>query len=298
MLEISSTFQPTMTLPDGSVRSWLVSPMGENGDFPIQHIFFSIVPAIGLAMLGYLDQNLTTVLVNRPSNKLKKPGGYHLDLFVRAVICTPACAFLGLPLAVASTVPSLTHVMALTTYTIEKMAEGERKVPVKVCEQRLTNLLIHVVLGASLSFATVLGYVPKAVLFGVFLYMGIASLNGNALYERFLILLMWESKLHPSYEYVLNVRPHRMHFFTFIQLVCLGILYGLNAVKSTAVAFPFFMASLMVVRKFFHHIFTEEELKWLDGVQVDPVEEEQGAEQGAGVAQGADAASPAAPAAA
>ena len=39
----------------------------------------STTQAIGFAVLGYLDQNLTSVIVNRPSNNLKKPPGYHLD---------------------------------------------------------------------------------------------------------------------------------------------------------------------------------------------------------------------------
>jgi hypothetical protein len=32
-----------------------------------------------------MDQNVTTVIVNRKDNKLRKGGGYHLDLFVIAI---------------------------------------------------------------------------------------------------------------------------------------------------------------------------------------------------------------------
>ena len=49
----------------------------------------SLAPeAIGFAVLGYLDQNLTSVIVNRPSNGLKKPAAYHLDL-LRVTIHDP-----------------------------------------------------------------------------------------------------------------------------------------------------------------------------------------------------------------
>ena len=99
---------------------------------------------IGFAVLGYLDQNLTSVIVNRPSNNLKKGPGYHLDLFVRGALTLPACAVLGLPLSVASTVPSITHVISLTTYEVKQLPEGEIKRPAKVVEQRATNFLIHV----------------------------------------------------------------------------------------------------------------------------------------------------------
>lgn len=42
----------------------------------------------------------------------------------------------------------------------------------------------------------VLKFIPMAVLFGVFLYMGIASLGGIQLYHR-LILLITPKKHHP-----------------------------------------------------------------------------------------------------
>ena len=62
--------------------------------------------------------------------------------FVRGALTLPVCAVLGLPLFVASTVPSITHVISLTTYEVKQLPEGERKVPTKVVEQRATNFLI------------------------------------------------------------------------------------------------------------------------------------------------------------
>ena len=94
-----------------------------------------------MMMMMMMDQNLTSVIVNRPSNSLKKGPGYHLDLFVRGALTLPVCAILGLPLSVASTVPSITHVISLTTYEVQQLPKGERKVPVKVVEQRATNFL-------------------------------------------------------------------------------------------------------------------------------------------------------------
>ena len=42
----------------------------------------------------------------------------------------------------------------------------------------------------------VLQYIPIAVLFGVFLYMGVASLGGIQLYQR-IVLLITPNKHHP-----------------------------------------------------------------------------------------------------
>ena len=53
---------------------------------------------------------------------------------MRGALTLPVCAVLGLPLSVASTVPSITHVISLTTYEVQQLPEGERKVPTKVVE--------------------------------------------------------------------------------------------------------------------------------------------------------------------
>ncbi len=43
------------------------------------------IPASLSCILIFMDQNVTTVIVNRKDNKLRKGGGYHLDLFVIAI---------------------------------------------------------------------------------------------------------------------------------------------------------------------------------------------------------------------
>lgn len=53
----------------------------------------------------------------------------------------------------------------------------------------------------------VLRQIPLAVLFGIFLYMGVMSLNGIQLTDR-LILLLMPPKYHPDHNYVRKVRPH------------------------------------------------------------------------------------------
>lgn len=50
----------------------------------------------------------------------------------------------------------------------------------------------------------VLRQIPLAVLFGIFLYMGVMSLNGIQLTER-LILLLMPPKYHPDQSYVRKV---------------------------------------------------------------------------------------------
>lgn len=59
--------------------------------------------------------------------------------------------------------------------------------------------------GMSIVIADLLRKIPLAVLFGIFLYMGVMSLNGIQLTERMMLLLM-PPKYHPDHTYVRKVR--------------------------------------------------------------------------------------------
>merc|ERR1719389_1000710 len=127
----------------------------------------------------------------------------------------------------------------------------------------VTNFFIHIMIGLSLVLAGILKFVPKPVLLGVFLFMGVSSLNGNELFERIALWFIWDESKYPQYPYVKTLQKSdassmkRIHIFTFLQLVCLGILYALKSIKAVAVVFPFFIASLVGVRAAFKKIFTE-----------------------------------------
>ena len=130
----------------------------------------------------------------------------------------PTCGILGLPMSVASTVPSMTHLISLTTYEEKQVEEGIRKEPVKVVEQRATNFIIHLLLGFSLFMAPVLRLLPKSVLYGVFFYMGISSLTGNALFNRMCLWMIWDTTKYPNYHFLgdhMSIR--RVHLYTAIQ---------------------------------------------------------------------------------
>jgi len=275
-LEVSSNFEPTWMNPEtGAVRGWVVNPFGINKDFPVWAIFLMAVPALGLTVLGFLDQNLTTIIVNRPASGLKKPVGYHLDLLVCGIFIYPLCSFFGLPFPHNSTAPSLIHEMSLTKYDTEPIpGGGTRQVVSKVVEQRWTNFMIHILIGCSLALSSVLDHVPKAVTFGIFLVMGFSSLSGNQLFERMWLWTIWDRSLYPRFRFVTRVPYASLHKYTLIQAVCFVVLYVLTSVSEVAVVFPFFMASLVFVRKALKWVFTEVELAELDAHEDLPPDDE------------------------
>ena len=141
----------------------------EEEPFELWAVFITAIPAVGLTILGFLDQNLTSLLINRSANKLKKPPAYHLDLLAYALCVYPLCGFLGLPFTHLATVRSVTHVRALTETSMQLVNKddpnsGMREAPDRVVEQRLSNLGIHVlrpVVSAS-STACAVPAVPSA----------------------------------------------------------------------------------------------------------------------------------------
>ncbi|KAL4636020.1 electrogenic sodium bicarbonate cotransporter 4-like [Arapaima gigas] len=100
------------------------------------------------------------------------------------------------------------------------------------------------------------------VLYGVFLYMGVASLSGIQFWERIKLYLM-PSKHQPDLSFLRHVPLRRVHLFTLVQIICLAVLWIL---KSTmlAIIFPVMILGLMVVRKMLDMVFSQHDLAWLD----------------------------------
>jgi hypothetical protein len=71
-------------------------------------------------------------------------------------------------------------------------------------DQRVTGFMIHFMMGLSILLAPVLREVPMAVIFGVFLYLGVCSLNGVEFVDR-IWLFFYPTKHHPSTPYVKHV---------------------------------------------------------------------------------------------
>ncbi|KAL9138860.1 carbonic anhydrase part [Amphidinium carterae] len=282
MLDVPDKFEPTWTNPETAApRTWVVNPFGINKDFPVWAIFATTVPAAGLALLGYLDQNLTTIIVNRPASGLQKPAGYHWDLFVCGIFVYPVCCILGLPFTHNSTAPSLIHLLSLTSHKEERSASGEiikrqssRKAVAGVVEQRFTGFGIHALIGVSLLIAPVLQNVPKSVTFGIFLVMGVTSTGGNQLLERLSLWCMFDSSTYPKFNFVTRVAHRQLHLYTAIQFGCFAVLVALTNISQVAVVFPFFMASLVFVRKAMKYIFSDAELEELDAREDKPMDDD------------------------
>ena len=80
------------------------------------------------------------------------------------------------------------------------------------------------------------------VLYGVFLYMGVAALDGIQFFERILLFFM-PKKYQPDRPYLRSVPLNRVHLFTFVQLACLVGLWVIKDIKQTSILFPVMVSS-------------------------------------------------------
>merc|ERR1711862_114164 len=120
-------------------------------------------------------------------------------------------------------------------------------------------------MGASAFLSVVLKELPQAVLYGVFLFMGVSTIAGNALFDRMSLWLIWDTSKYPEFPFIKGIDIKRLHMYTFIQFLCLVVLYVLKSIKAIAVVFPFFLIVICFVRMFLSKFYTKEELLVLDG---------------------------------
>ncbi|XP_056330652.1 sodium bicarbonate cotransporter 3 isoform X5 [Danio aesculapii] len=251
-LHVPDRFEPT-----SKNRGWLISPLGDN---PTWTLFAAAIPALLCTILIFMDQQITAVIINRKEHKLKKGCGYHLDLLVVAVMLG-VCSIMGLPWFVAATVLSISHVNSLKVES-ECSAPGEQPKFLGIREQRVTGLMIFVLMGLSVFMTSILKFIPMPVLYGVFLYMGVSSLRGIQFFDRIKLFGM-PAKHQPDLIYLRYVPLWKVHIFTLVQLTCLVLLWVIK-VSAAAVVFPMMVLALVFIRKLLDFCFTKRELSWLD----------------------------------
>ncbi|XP_060683706.1 anion exchange protein 3-like [Hemiscyllium ocellatum] len=278
-ISITDTYTEKLNVPlEFSVtspekRGWFIHPMGKDQDFPIWMIFGSVIPALLLFILIFMETNITTLIVSKKERRLVKGSGFHLDLLLIG-LAGGICGIFGLPWQTGATVRTITHVNALTVMS-KSTAPGETPKIEEVKEQRITGISVALLVGLSVVMSKILQLIPMSVLFGIFLYMGLTSLTGIQMYER-LLLLFIPSKHHPDHIYVTKVKTWRMNLFTMIQLMCIVVLW---VIKSTIIslAFPFFLILTVPTRRYLlPKIFKERELMVLDSEETHPNLDEDG----------------------
>ncbi|WAR10579.1 B3A3-like protein [Mya arenaria] len=273
----ADTFTQKLALPTTTFshttgqETWFVNPMGQTQTMTPGLMVVAVIPAFLIFLLLFLESQLTQMLLHKNEFMLKKGTGFHLDQFILGVVIL-LCSIFGLPWMCPATVRSVAHVSSLAVMS-RTHAPGEKPKLLGVKDQRVTNIVMNILIASTLAWGDVLRAVPMAVLFGVLLYLGVSAISGVQLFKRIRLLFM-PVKHHPGKSYVRHVKTMKMHIFTIIQVILVGILW---AVKSTvvAIAFPLFVFLMVPLRlKILPKFFTHEELEVLDKEEEDSDDEE------------------------
>uniref|UniRef100_A0A452I615 Solute carrier family 4 member 11 n=1 Tax=Gopherus agassizii TaxID=38772 RepID=A0A452I615_9SAUR len=234
---------------------------------PVQSLSIgSVMSAMGLgfllSMLFFIEQNIVASLTNAPENRLVKGTAYHWDLLLVALINTGLSVF-GLPWIHAAFPHSPMHVRALayveerregdtTDYTGGQLLGGSLTLPpaLPTAVTRLTTLVANFLVGLSLFLLPFpLQWIPKPVLYGLFLYIALTSIDGNQLFER-VALLLKEQTAYPPTHYIRRVPQRKIHYFTGLQVLQLLILcgFGMSPLPYMKMIFPLIMIGMIPIR--------------------------------------------------
>lgn len=141
-----------------------------------------------------------------------------------------------------------------TVFDVDK--DVDDLLPVEVKEQRLSNLLQALMVGACVAAMPLLKKIPTSVLWGYFAFMAIESLPGNQFWERILLLFTAPSRRYKVLDkyhatFVETVPFKTITLFTLFQTVYLLVCFGLTWIPIAGVLFPLLIMLLVPVRQYF-----------------------------------------------
>ena len=198
-----------------------------------------VVPGALLALLMYVEMNVSSLLANKPENNLTKGPAYHLNFLVMA-LTQLVFSFFGLPPMTGSLPHSPQFIRALSDVE-EITVGGQTKTKViRANENRVAPLAVYSLIALTLVMLPALRMIPMAVLYGLFLLLGITGMATSQLWTRTKMIAM-DPRLLPPTHYVRRVPISRVHAFTGVQLCCAALLLGVRA-SPAALFFPLFIA--------------------------------------------------------
>ncbi|KAG5244345.1 boron transporter [Salix suchowensis] len=142
--------------------------------------------------------------------------------------------------------------------------------PVRVNEQRMSNLLQSTLVGASMGALPLIKKIPTSVLWGYFAYMAIDSLPGNQFWERMLLLFVTPSRRYKVLEgfhasFVELVPFKQIAIFTIFQLVYFLICFGVTWIPIAGILFPLpFFILIGIRQRILPKLFDPDHLQELD----------------------------------
>ncbi|PHH91822.1 hypothetical protein CDD83_10171 [Cordyceps sp. RAO-2017] len=261
-LPISTAFMPT------NGRNWLVNFW----DLGAGDIFLALPFAVLLTILFWFDHNVSSLIAQGSEYPLRKPAGFHWDLFLLG-LTTGVAGILGLPFpnGLIPQAPFHTESLCITKPVKELDEKGEDKggytfEATHVVEQRVSNLAQGLLTLGTMTgpLLFVLHLVPHGVLAGLFFVMGVQALEANGITSKLLFLLGDKNLTAANHPLRAIKRRRAIWIFVAIELFGFGATFAITQTIA-AVGFPVVIILLIPVRALvLPRYFYPEELALLD----------------------------------
>lgn len=246
---------PSSFWPDGINRTtWFVHPLGANQAWTI---ILALIPGFLLSSLIFIEQQLCGRYINYQCTLLKKGNGYHLDLLI-ICIGVLVSSLLGLPFCVASVYLSISNVISLTSQDANDFIGCD----VKIREQRMSSLLVFLLVALTPTMKPFLSFIPFAVLYGLLIVVLFKTFANVQFTQRFTSLFMPKEK-QPDIRYLRQVPLISVNIFTVSQVVLTIILCIIRGTLAV-IAFPFLMVLLIGARLFMERMLPMQDILALD----------------------------------
>ncbi|KAF6767125.1 Bicarbonate transporter, C-terminal [Kalmanozyma brasiliensis GHG001] len=275
---ITRAFYPTLD------RSWFI----DFWNIELKYVFVGAPLGFLIMLLFYFDHNVSSVMAQARNYPVRKPAGFHWDFFLLG-ITTLVSGFLGLPAPNGLVPQAPVHTETLSVYKqVEKPDETKRIarearrgartrtvkqqhiVNVRVVENRLSHLIIGLLTLGTMTrpLLVVLGTMPRAVFAGIFILVGWASIERNAITLRTLAIFR-DRRLSPPDEPLNSIRRSKIALFVGIQWLFAAMCIAISATIA-GIGFPVIITLLIPVRYWVvPRWFSPLELKILDAPTAD-----------------------------
>ncbi|XP_038713269.1 boron transporter 4 [Tripterygium wilfordii] len=153
----------------------------------------------------------------------------------------------------------------------------DQYLPVRVNEQRVSNLLQSILVAASVFAMPAIKKIPTSVLWGYFAYMAIDSLPGNQFWERILLLFITPGRRYKVLEgdhasFVESVPYKYIATFTLFQLVYFLVCFGVTWIPIAGILFPLPFFLLISIRQhLLPKLFNPRYLRELDAAEYEEI---------------------------
>ncbi|KAM3555349.1 hypothetical protein MY1884_005636 [Beauveria asiatica] len=256
-------FEPTIQ------RGWVV----RFWELGVGDVFIALPFALLLTILFWFDHNVSSLIAQGSEFPLRKPAGFHWDLFLLG-LTTGIAGLLGLPFpnGLIPQAPFHTESLCVTRPVKQLDEKGDHKgdfffEATHVVEQRVSNLAQGLLTLGTMTgpLLVVLHLIPHAVLAGLFFIMGFQALEANGITAKVLFLAR-DRHLTPTAAPLRAVR-RRAAIWCFVAVELLGFAATFAITQTVAaVGFPVFILALIPIRAMLlPRWFTREELALLDG---------------------------------